>query len=167
MAYNFNQANTLKDKTKRFLGCSIGPIIKFSILSGAIFYIKENSNTLLIQYFNLTTEKTKAALLLEHLKKIGSDVSLLSPSSISNYLSNATTAFLAEAKVTYLEKSISLSTMIINGILSLAWFYLIYKLIFSIIDSYKEKDKENEFANLIVQKILPIMKEDLNKKLDN
>ena len=167
MAYNFNQANTLKDKVKRFLGCCIAPVIKFSILSAGIFYVKANLNILLMQYFNLTTEKTKAALLLEHLKKIGSDVSLLSPSSISNYLSNATTAFLAEAKVTYLEKSISLSTMLINGILTLVWFYLIYKLIFSILDSYKEKDKENEFANLIVQKILPIIKEDLHKKLDN
>lgn len=167
MSQQFNLETSLKYKIKRFFLCAIAPCIKFSIFSSAIFYIKANLATLLMEYFNLTTEKTKASLLLEHLKRVGNEVSLLSPKGFTTYLSSATNAVLAEAKVTYIEKIISVSTLFVNGILTLVWFYLIYKLIFSIIGAYHEKERQNELANLVVQKMLPVLKENLNKKLDN
>ena len=154
----FEKQTSIKHKIKRFFYACLTPLLKFSLYSGILFYCKENSKTFLSKYFDLSLEKEKLAIITENAQKAGENFSLLSPSKISEYVSNMTSSAFAQAKYIYLEKSVSVSSAIINSILWIIWICLLISLITSCIEAYKEKEQQNDIANLVVEKLLPFIK---------
>ena len=109
-------------------------------------------------YFDLPLEKQKASILQEYTNKASENLSLLSPSKISEYISSLTSSTFASAKIASIEKTIHFLTSFFDTLLVLLLIYFAYAFISSSLSKYHEKEKENDIANLVVEKLLPVLK---------
>ena len=156
-SYLFNRETSLKSKTKRFLSALFPNFLKYGTLAGIILYIKNNLSQILSLYFDLSLEKEKASILSLQAQNAGKNFSLLSPSKIADYVSSLTSSAFAQAKLTSLEKTITLVNGLLGGILFIVLIWLTISFISATLKSYQEKEKENTLANLIVEKLLPYL----------
>lgn len=157
--FNFNTQTSFKDKTLRFFRAALPSFFKYGFLSGFVFFVKINLHQFFYTYFDLPLEKKKASILQEYTKKASENLSLLSPSKISDYITSLTNSTFVSAKVSTLEKTINLLTSFFDTILLFILIYFAYAFITNTFANYKEKEKENDIANLVVQKLLPLLKD--------
>lgn len=155
----FDLEESFKDKVKRFFLALWFPLLKFLLISGLLFYFKINAKTMLANQFDLAHEKDKATLIWEIFQQKKDDLSM-SLSKISDYIGSASSGALAEAKIYSLEKMISLFSSIIELGIMLFWVYLIFSFFSNVAQEYNKKEEQNEIANLVVKKLLPILKKD-------
>ena len=155
----FDLEESFKDKVKRFFSALWFPLLKFLLISGLLFYFKINAKTILSNQFELTHEKDKATLIWENFQHNKEELSL-SIKKIVDYIGSASSGALAEAKIYSLEKMISLFSSLIELGITLFWVYLIFSFFSNVAQEYNKKDEQNEIANLVVKKILPILKKD-------
>ena len=160
--FSFNTHTSFKDKALRFLKSACPSFIKYSFLSIFVFFIKLNLTQFFYTYFDLPLEKQKASILREYTNKASENLSLLSPSKISEYISSLTRSTFASAKIASIEKTINLLTSFFDTVLILLLIYFIYAFISNTFSRYQEKEKENNIANLVIEKLLPHLK-DLSK----
>lgn len=153
----FDTAESFKDKYKRFFKALSFPLIKFSLISTLLYYFKTNTKALLTNHFDISHEKDKTALIWQQVQQTQNELSL-SISKITDYISKASSGAISEAKIYSIEKLISLFSGIIELGISLFWIYLIFSFISSVKEEYFKKEEQNEIANLVVQKLLPIIK---------
>ena len=55
---------------------------------------------------------------------------------------------------------ISLFSGLIELGITLFWIYLIFSFFFAVRQEYNKKNEQNEIANLVVKKLLPVLKKD-------
>lgn len=156
---NFNKNDGIVDNFKRFIKAFLYQGIWFGILSGLVFYLKANLNLFLEKYFELEKFKTETPALIEKINRVSDSLSIMNPSSIGNYISTMTQATFFEAKRVSLEKTVDLISFIGNGTLSIIWVIALIYFCFKVIGYYKEKSQENDLANKVVEKLLPILEE--------
>ena len=156
--FNFNTNTSFKDKILRLFKAALPSFIKYSFLSGFVFFVKINLHQFFYTYFDLPLEKKKASILQEYTNKASENLSLLSPSKISEYISSLTNSTFVSAKVSTLEKTINLLTSFFDTVLLFILIYFAYKFIITSLENYKEKERENDIANLVVEKLLPHLK---------
>ena len=156
--FHFNTHTSFKDKTLRFLKSACPSFIKYSLLSSFVFLIKMNLTQFFYAYFDLPLEKQKASILQEYTNKASENLSLLSPSKISEYISSLTSSTFASAKIASIEKTIHFLTSLFDTLMVLLLIYFAYGFISSSLSKYHEKEKENDIANLVVEKLLPVLK---------
>lgn len=157
--FDFNTHSSLKDKTYRFFKAAGAPFFKYLFLSGFIYFVKINLNTFFYNYFDLQLEKQKVVILQSYAKKAGENLSLLSPTKISDYITSLTASTFTSAKVASLEKTVNFLTSFFDTVLFLILIYFLYAFITKSLSNYKEKERDNEIANLVVKKLLPLLKE--------
>lgn len=155
----FDSEESFKDKVKRFFSALWFPLLKFLLTSGLLFYFKVNTKTILSNQFEIAHEKDKATLIWDMFQKSKNELSL-SVNKIADYISSASSGMLAEAKIYSMEKMISLLSGIIELGIMLFWVYLIFSFFSNVVQEYNKKDEQNEIANLVVKKLLPILKKD-------
>lgn len=156
---SFDTEESFLDKVKRFFKALWFPLFKFLFISLLLLYFKINMKEILSNQFDLTHEKDKALLLWEQFQKSKEDLSL-SIGKIADYISNASSGALTEAKIYSLEKMVSLFSGVIELGISLFWVYLIFTFISNVIEEYNKKEEQNEIANLVVKKLLPFLKKE-------
>lgn len=155
----FDEEESFKDKVLRFFSALWFPLIKFSLISALLFYFKVNMKGILAQYFDVSHEKDKVSLIWEQFQKSGEELSL-SVKKIADYIGTASSGALAEAKIYSLEKMISLFSGLIELGITLFWIYLIFSFFSNVRQEYNKKNEQNEIANLVVKKLLPVLKKD-------
>ncbi len=156
--FEFNRQTSMKFKTIRFLKACYPSFVKYGFLSGLVYFFKMNLTSFFYNYFDLPLEKQKLSILSKFTSKAGENLSLLSPSKISEYITSLTNSTLAQAKVSTLEKTIHFLTSFFDTVLFFVLIYFAYAFVRDTFLLFKEKERENNIANLVVEKLLPLLK---------
>ena len=156
--FEFNRQTSMKFKTIRFLKACYPSFVKYGFLSGLVYFFKMNLTSFFYNYFDLPLEKQKLSILSKFTSKAGENLSLLSPSKISEYITSLTNSTLAQAKVSTLEKTIHFLTSFFDTVLFFVLIYFAYAFVRDAFLLFKEKERENNIANLVVEKLLPLLK---------
>lgn len=156
--FEFNRQTSMKFKTMRFLKACYPSFVKYGFLSGLVYFFKMNLTSFFYNYFDLPLEKQKLSILSKFTSKAGENLSLLSPSKISEYITSLTNSTLAQAKVSTLEKTIHFLTSFFDTVLFFVLIYFAYAFVRDTFLLFKEKERENNIANLVVEKLLPLLK---------
>ena len=156
--FEFNKQTSMKFKTIRFLKACYPSFVKYGFLSGLVYFFKMNLTSFFYNYFDLPLEKQKLSILSKFTSKAGENLSLLSPGKISEYITSLTNSTLAQAKVSTLEKTIHFLTSFFDTVLFFVLIYFAYAFVRDTFLLFKEKERENNIANLVVEKLLPLLK---------
>ncbi len=156
--FEFNRQTSMKFKTIRFLKACYPSFVKYGFLSGLVYFFKMNLTSFFYNYFDLPLEKQKLSILSKFTSKAGENLSLLSPGKISEYITSLTNSTLAQAKVSTLEKTIHFLTSFFDTVLFFVLIYFAYAFVRDTFLLFKEKERENNIANLVVEKLLPLLK---------
>lgn len=159
----FNTQTSLKFKAIRFLKACYPSFIKYGFLSGFVYFIKMNLTSFFYNYFDLPLEKQKLSILSKFTSKASENLSLLSPGKISEYIASLANSTLAQAKVSTLEKTIHFLTSFFDTVLWLILIYFAYAFVRDTFALFKEKEQENNIANLVVEKLLPLLKNNVKE----
>lgn len=153
----FRKKPSVFDKTQRIIVGILFQVPWFSFFSFGIWYAQTNTISFLENYFKLWQEKRAFFILKQQTQAIKDNLSLINPLKLTDYISSLTASTFAKAKVTTLEQTIHFLSYLFESILSFIWFLGIIYVFIRSYRYYREKTVENNVANLVVEKLIPIL----------
>lgn len=155
----FKKHNSIKDKLLRFLSGILWQVPWLSCLYGIGYYIQKKLPDYLNIYFDLSTAQRISRALQIRVNVLQDTLSLSNPFNIGEYVSALTASSFAKAKESTLEKTIEFLIGFYEGIFHFIFICAVIYAFFRILRYYHERSLENNIANKVVQKLIPILKE--------
>ena len=157
--YSYHKKDTIKETVKRYIYGILWQIPWLSGLFGLSWYIRQNSTEWLSRYFDLFVIQKNAVQLEEKTQLLKESLSLSNPLRYADYLSALSSSTFAKAKASTLEQTIQLLSGFFNGFLTVIWIIALFIAIKKVFAYVQQKSMENEIANAVVEKILPVLLE--------
>ena len=158
-AYSYNKKDSVKETVKRYIFGIFWQVPWLAGLFALSWYIRQNSENWLVRYFDLFIVQKNAVQLEEKTQLLKSTLSLSNPLRYADYLSALSSSTFAKAKASTLEQTIDLLSACFNGLLTVVWIIACIIAIKKVFAYVNQKSMENEIANAVVEKILPILLE--------
>lgn len=148
---------------KRFVSSILVQIPWFTLFSALVWYGKKNTAFFLERSFDLWSVQKNASFLQGRTDLYQKALSLTSPSTYADYIASLTASTFSTARVTTMEQTIHLLSFLFESGLTLIWFLGAFYAVLRIFKSYRRRTTENDIANLVVAKLVPIL-EEMTKK---
>ncbi len=134
----------------------------YGIFSGFVWYGKKETHTYLQNKFSIIYHERIANALTKQTDRIAETLSVTNPASFTEYISALSKSTFASAKVSTLQQTARFTENIIVGGLEIIWIIGSIYCIFRIIRLYNTKTTENDIADAVVKKLIPLL-EDIKK----
>lgn len=155
--YLYNKKNSAKEAVKRYFFGICWQVPWLSGLFGLSWYLHQNTTEWLSRYFQLSGYQKTAVQLEEKTQLLKETLSLSNPIKYADYLNTLTSSTFAKAKASTLEQTIDLLSGFINFILAAILIFSIIVAIKKVFSYVNRKSMENDIANAVVEKILPVL----------
>ena len=151
--------NSFLDKIKRLIISVLWQVPWFGSVWIVIWYVQKNLVTYLTVAFELSAHINNAHLLSERTNLLKKGLSLTNPMGYADYIGAVSADIFAQAKVSTIQQTIRLLSGFFDGVLDIVWMIACVYAFFRVLRTYKSKTQENDIANAVVSKLLPILTE--------
>lgn len=161
---SFYKNSSVLSNLKRFIGGILFQIPWFSLFSGFIWYAQTHAISFLNHYFEVEEAQKTAFLLRQKTKAIEETLSFVNPLKLADYISSLTASTFATAKVSTLEQTVHTFSFLVENVLTFMWFLGAFYVFVRAFRFYTEKTRENNIANLVIEKLIPVLEEMKNNQ---
>ena len=157
MTVQIQKNNSVIDKIKCLATSVLWQLPWLGGLFVIIWYVKKNLMTYLMISFELNTHVLNANILGERTKLIKKSLSLTNPMGYADYAGAVSADLFAQAKVATLQQTVQFLNNFCVGLLDIVWVITCIYAVIRVLRLYRTKKQENDIANAVVAKIIPIL----------
>lgn len=148
-----------KDRIKRFILAVLPQFFGLCLVLGIIVYVHFYITPWLNQYFNVAVYENEAERLQKKIQFTEQHLSVFNLSGYADYLSAVTGETLASAKVAALKQTVLFLADFFDSLLLILTLFIGISVIFRIRGTLKKQTFENEIAEAVIKKLLPVLTE--------
>lgn len=156
---SFTRNTSVLDSLKRLMAAVFLQLPWLCAVLGGMGYVHFKAPEWLNHYFKLSVHQNMAFQLQKRLDFVKENISLLNPLHYADYISALSSSTIESTKVTVISQTVSLLINCLDGLLFVLSVIICIYAFFRVLGCWRRKTSENDIANAVVEKLLPLLEE--------